>query len=117
MADDQQSELPPADGKSKPTPTSPLPERKTPPVSGSIFDLTTRFTSSGLFFMIVGAIFLYVAFNTMGRTHAAMSFVFVVVGVAILLYGTGTQGIGDFDSGERAEQVARYRSHSPAALA
>lgn len=68
-----------------------------------------RFPTSGLFFMIVGAIFLYISFVTMGRTHAAMSFVFVVVGVAILLYGTGTQGIGNFDSGERAEKVARYK--------
>jgi hypothetical protein len=45
----------------------------------------------------------------MGQTHSAMSFVFVVVGVAILLYGTGTQGIGQFDSGENAEKVARYK--------
>ena len=59
--------------------------------------------------MIVGTMFLWIAFGTMGSTHAAMSFVFVVVGVAILLYGTGTQGMGQFDSGQTAEQVARYK--------
>jgi hypothetical protein len=73
------------------------------------FDLASRFSSSGLFFMIIGGIFLWISFETMGKTHTAMSFVFVVVGVAILLYGTGTQGMGQFDSGKNAEKVARYK--------
>jgi hypothetical protein len=73
------------------------------------FEAVARFVSSGLFFMIVGGVFLTIAFHTMGRTHAAMSFVLVVVGVAILLYGTGTQSMGEFDSGENAEKVARYK--------
>ena len=68
-----------------------------------------RFFSSGLFFMIVGGLFIWAAYSTIGKTHAAMTFVFVVVGVAILQYGTGTQGIGNFDSGENAGKVARYK--------
>ena len=56
------------------------------------------FLSSGVFFMIVGAIALFAAFATMGTTHASFTFVLVVVGVAILLYGTGTQGAGNFES-------------------
>lgn len=117
MAEDQRDGLPPTDNPGTTTQQTQhsKPDQKPSETSGeptiprNIYDLTTRFTSSGLFFMIVGAIFLYVAFHTMGRTHAAMSFVFVVVGIAILLYGTGTQGIGNFDSGEGAEKVARYK--------
>ena len=56
------------------------------------------FLSSGFFFMIVGAVALVAAFLTMGTTHASFTFVLVVVGVAILLYGTGTQGAGNFES-------------------
>jgi hypothetical protein len=56
------------------------------------------FVSSGFFFMLVGCAFLFVAAQTMGPTHAMMSFVLVVVGVAILLFGTGTQSVGEFDS-------------------
>jgi hypothetical protein len=73
------------------------------------YEAAARFFSSGIFFMIVGAIFLGIAYFTMTRTHAAMSFVLVVVGVAILLYGTGTQSMGQFDSGQNAEKVARYK--------
>ncbi len=57
-----------------------------------------QFVGSGFFFMIVGAIFLALANHYMGHDHAAFSFVMVVVGVAVFLYGTGTQGIGEFNS-------------------
>jgi hypothetical protein len=57
-----------------------------------------RFVSSGFFFMLVGAATLWWAFYTMGNTHASFTFVLVVVGVAVLLYGTGTQGVGNFET-------------------
>lgn len=56
------------------------------------------FVSSGFFFMLVGGGFLFIAAQTMGPTHAMFSFVLVVVGVAILLFGTGTQSVGEFES-------------------
>lgn len=56
------------------------------------------FVSSGFFFMIVGAATLWCAFYTMGNTHASFTFVLVVIGVAVLLYGTGTQGVGNFET-------------------
>ncbi len=74
----------------------------------AILRIANRIVSSGLFFMIVGTAFLAAAYTTIGRTHAAMTFVFVVVGVAILLFGTGTQGIGSFDSGDQ-QALARYK--------
>jgi len=56
-----------------------------------------RTVSSGLFFMVVGTLFLIAATLTIGNIHAGMTFIFVVVGVAILLYGTGTQATGTLD--------------------
>jgi hypothetical protein len=53
---------------------------------------------TSLFFIGLGIIFLYAAYKTMYQAHATFSFVLVVVGVAILLYGTGTHGAGSFDS-------------------
>jgi hypothetical protein len=85
--------------------TAPLPASPPSTQPGRL----TRFVSSGIFFMIVGTIFLGFAYQTMGQTHSAMSFVFVVVGVGILLYGTGTQGIGEFNSTDNAEKVAKYK--------
>jgi hypothetical protein len=61
----------------------------------SKWDRFNQFTSSGLFFMIVGAGFLLVAAITLNTAHASFSFVLVVIGVAVLLFGTGTQGVGE----------------------
>ncbi len=56
----------------------------------------SAFVSSGLFFMLFGSLMLFFAYSTMSSTHSSFTFVLVVVGVAILLYGTGTQGAGEF---------------------
>jgi hypothetical protein len=67
-----------------------------------------RFFSSGIFFILMGSIFLCFSYLTMGRTHSSFSFVLVVIGVAVLLYGTGTQGMGQFawDEGSAKYKVA-----------
>src|SRR6185312_5173823 len=65
-----------------------------------------QFTTTGLFFMIVGCVFLLIAAVTLGPVHAAFSFVLVVVGVAILLFGTGTHSMGAFRSDEAS---AKYK--------
>jgi hypothetical protein len=56
------------------------------------------FFSSGAFFMLVGAVTLWLAYLTMGPASAIFSFILVVIGVAILLFGTGTQSMGEFNS-------------------
>jgi|SRR4051812_27882324 hypothetical protein len=56
------------------------------------------FFSSGAFFMMVGAVILFLAYLTMGPASAIFSFILVVIGVAILLFGTGTQSMGEFSS-------------------
>jgi hypothetical protein len=76
----------------------------------ALLDLLGRFFASGVFFMIVGAVLLRIAYDTIGVTHTAMTFVFVVVGVAILLYGTGTQGIAGVDPGGETEKIVRYHA-------
>jgi hypothetical protein len=60
----------------------------------SNWDRFNQFTSSGLFFMIIGTAFLTVAATTLNTAHASFSFVLVVIGVAVVLFGTGTQGVG-----------------------
>lgn len=60
------------------------------------------FFSSGFFFLIVGAGLLYLAQAHIATNHAGITFVLVVLGVALLLYGTGTQGMGQFGTGGSA---------------
>ena len=58
---------------------------------------SSKFLTS-LFLIALGIGFLAFAYKTMYEAHATFSFVLVVVGIAILLYGTGTQGAGNFES-------------------
>jgi hypothetical protein len=61
-------------------------------VVGSIF-------SSGFFFLVLGGGLIFLAQGHMSTNHAGITFVLVVLGVALLLYGTGTQGMGQFNNG------------------
>lgn len=81
---------------------------KSPPlnIGSSWWDRFSTFFASGIFFVCLGAGFLTVAFRTMGGVHGAFSFVLVVLGVAILLYGTGTHGMGSFYGDQ---SYAKYR--------
>ena len=54
--------------------------------------------NSGLFFMAVGGELLFLAQEYMATNHAGITFVLVVLGVALILYGTGTQGTGQLSS-------------------
>lgn len=64
-----------------------------------------QFFSSGVFFILLGLILLGVAYIALDKgVHTSFSFVLVVLGVAILLFGTGTQGIGKLESNTAAAQ-------------
>jgi hypothetical protein len=54
-----------------------------PPLTG-----WAAFTQSGIFFILLGLILLLVAYWGLGIVHSTFSFVLVVLGVAILLYGS-----------------------------
>ena len=57
------------------------------------------FLSGGLFFLLLGGGLIFMAQAYMATNHAGITFVWVVLGVALMLYGTGTQGMGQFNSG------------------
>ena len=55
------------------------------------------FVSSGLFFLILGLSILFYGNLRMGEHHASFTFVLVVLGLALCLFGTGTQGMANID--------------------
>jgi hypothetical protein len=67
--------------------------------------LAPRFFSSGVFFMMSGGLLLYIAGSNVVNRHAMLTFILAVLGVAVLLYGTGTQGLGRLES---TTNVAKY---------
>lgn len=73
-------------------------EEKDPYSFSGISEFIGKIVSSGVFFMILGGALLYIAVGLHGQNHTSFTFIFVVLGVAILLYGTGTQGTGALDS-------------------
>jgi hypothetical protein len=87
------AEISQAAGKHEQQPASPR----------SAWDRFWQVATSGLFFMVVGCLFLLCAFLTMGGpTYSIFSFVLVVLGVGILLFGTGTQSMGELVSDPHA---------------
>jgi hypothetical protein len=81
-----------------------LGKAKPPPAvnSQTLIGIVASIVSSGFFFLVVGGALLFVAQANMATNHAGITFVLVVLGVALLLYGTGTQGMGQFNSGAGA---------------
>lgn len=63
-------------------------------IAGKIYAEVKAFFSSSFFFVLLGCLFLYVASREMVNTHSAFVFLLAILGVAILLYGTGTQAAG-----------------------
>jgi hypothetical protein len=59
---------------------------------------TVTIVNSGVFFMVLGGCLLFLAQKYMPTNHAGITFVLVVLGVALILYGTGTQGAGQLNS-------------------
>lgn len=74
------------------------------------FSRLNDFFSSGFFFILLGGGLLFFAWRglTVG-VHTSFSFVLVVLGIAVLLFGTGTQGMGRFDSTDPASAAAAGR--------
>lgn len=56
------------------------------------------FFSSGFFFMLTGGGFIYFAATLHGGQHTAFTFILAVLGIAILLFGTGTLSAGRFST-------------------
>ena len=67
--------------------------------AGNAPGVIASFLSGGLFFLLLGGGLIFMAQAYMSTNHAGTTFVWVVLGVALMLYGTGTQGMGQFNSG------------------
>jgi hypothetical protein len=73
--------------------------RETTNVEREPLSKTDKFFSSGKFFILLGLIFLGLGYLSLERgVHTSFSFVLIVLGIATLLFGTGTQGIGRLES-------------------
>ena len=49
------------------------------------------FFAAPFFYVVLGCAFLYISFQVLNVAHSAFVFLLAILGVAILLYGTGTQ--------------------------
>lgn len=67
-----------------------------------------KFFSSGVFYIVVGGIFLFTSYVQIGEPGSHPSFIFLlaILGVAIVLYGTGTQAIGKSNTGTTNVAIA-----------
>ena len=59
-----------------------------------VFEALKAFFGSPFFFILLGIGFLLATYYYMDRTHPTFLFLLAILGVSIVLYGTGTQGVG-----------------------
>jgi hypothetical protein len=64
------------------------------------------FFSTGIFYIALGAIFLWIACKQSNQLHPALTFLIAILGVAVLLYGTGTQAAGSGNTGQLNVAIA-----------
>ena len=55
----------------------------------------SQFFSTPIFFILLGCIFLFAAGRLIDETHPSFVFLLAILGVSIVLYGTGTQASGE----------------------
>jgi hypothetical protein len=67
-----------------------------------------KFFQSGLFYVVLGSLFLVVGYQltTDSSTHSAFVFIIVILGVALVLYGTGTNASGENTTGSIKVAIA-----------
>lgn len=64
-----------------------------------------NFSRSGLFFMLFGTGFLWFAHDNIQRANSAFTFVIVVLGAAMVLYGSGTQALGEMANDDEKNKL------------
>jgi hypothetical protein len=66
------------------------------------------FFGSGLFYILIGTAFLYAGLwvSSGNRAHSAFVFLFAILGVALVLYGTGTNAAGEGTAGSIKVAIA-----------
>jgi hypothetical protein len=63
-------------------------------VAPAVYAEVKSFFGAPVFFIILGCSFLLATANYLDHTHPSLIFLLAVLGVSIVLYGTGTQGVG-----------------------
>lgn len=64
-----------------------------------VYSEVKAFFQSGVFYILLGCLFLVAAWVALRDTHSVFVFLLAILGVAILLFGTGTQAAGDATTG------------------
>ena len=63
------------------------------------------FFRSGFFFILLGCGFLYIAYNVIYHIHPTFVFILALLGLSIVLFGTGTQSLGTGEFTEPGSQA------------
>lgn len=58
-----------------------------------VYDEIKSFFLSPLFFLLFGVLFLYSAFLLLDQTHSAFTFILAILGIALILFGTGSHAV------------------------
>ena len=70
--------------------------------AGGFYDEIKKFSTSGFFYIALGGVFLWLSHLQIGThsSHPTFMFLLAILGVAIVLYGTGTQAAGEGKTGK-----------------
>jgi hypothetical protein len=60
----------------------------------SVYGEIKSFFAAPVFFILLGCLFLIITARSIDQTHPSFIFLLAILGVSIVLYGTGTQGVG-----------------------
>lgn len=70
-----------------------------------LFTRSVEFSRSGLFFILLGCGFLYFAYSVLYHVHPTFVFILALLGLSIVLFGTGTQSLGSGEFSEPGSQA------------
>ncbi|UWU80782.1 hypothetical protein N2603_20640 [Bradyrhizobium huanghuaihaiense] len=70
-----------------------------------LFSRTVDFSKSGFFFILLGCGFLYFAYSLLYHVHPTFVFILALLGLSIVLFGTGTQSLGSGEFTEPGSQA------------
>jgi hypothetical protein len=70
-----------------------------------LFSRTVDFSRSGFFFILLGCGFLYFAYHVLYHVHPTFVFILALLGLSIVLFGTGTQSLGSGEFTEPGSQA------------
>ncbi len=83
-----------------------------------LFTHSVEFSRSGFFFILLGCGFLYFAYNVLYHVHPTFVFILALLGLSIVLFGTGTQSLGSGEySGPGSAKAKFYLAGGAGVLA